>query len=159
MFNHAFALDKMEGPSQRGPASRKRVRSSPRLLQRLPSTGLWSTPDHRAAVYLHLNHIGVLERDAEEEIPRLMLRQLRHSPSPPPEPQTPEETPSEPPSPTTPTTPRSPIIGKNPFSRKLSHPKPAPVRGKLWEGTEPQVRSPQGQLNLSKLTLSVMGGI
>lgn len=88
-----------------------------------------------------------------------MLRQLRHSPSPPPEPQTPEETPSEPSSPTTPTTPRSPIIGKNPFSRKLSRPKPTPVGGKLWEGSEPQVRSPKGQTDLSEPTLLVVGGI
>ena len=105
--------------------------------------------------YSRSNCVGVLERDAEEEIPKLLIRQLRHSPSPPPEPQTPEP-PSEP---TTPTTPRSPIFGKNPFSRRSSGPKPAPIGGRLWEGSEPQVRILNKQNGLLRLTLAVVGGI
>lgn len=109
--------------------------------------------------HLHSGHLGVLEREAEEEMHKLIIRQLRHSPSPPPESLVSEETPSEPASPTTPTAPRSPIFGKNLFSRISGGPKPASVGAKLWQDSEPQVCIPNIQNDLSRLTLVVMGGI
>ena len=142
MYNNAFVLDKLgEQPKRtphRGPTPRKRVRSSPCLPQRLPSRGVQIADSRSPSSHSRFPHVGVLERDAQEEIPWLMIRQLRHSPSPPPESAS-EETISEPTTPTSPTTPRSPILGRNPFSRK---PKPAPLGGKLWTGSEPQVCIP-----------------
>ena len=47
MYNNAFVLDKLDklgeepdGAPHRGPAPRRLIKSSPCLLQRLPSTGL-----------------------------------------------------------------------------------------------------------------------
>jgi len=166
MFNNAFVLDKLDKSREQlgdtphsGPAPRKRVRSSPCLPQRLPSTGMqvayfWLTGSH-----LHSGHVGVLEREAEEEMHKLVIRQLRHSPSPPPESPASEETPSESATPTTPTTPRSPIFGKGLFSRISGGSKPTSVGAKLWQDSEPQVCIPNLQSDLSRLTLVVMGGI
>lgn len=98
----------------------------------------------------------MLERDAEEELPRLILRQLRHSPSPPPESVVSEETPSESTAPTTPTTPRSPIFGKSFLSRFSGGPKSG---ANLWQGSEPQVRTLNKQINLLRLIPVVVGGV
>ena len=106
-------------------------------------------PHHEYAIFpliitaaTHTSLVGVLERDAEEEIPKLLIRQLRHSPSPPPESEASGEASSEPTTPSTPTTPRSPVFGKNLFSRLSGGPKSAPIGPMLWQGSEPQVCAP-----------------
>lgn len=161
MFNNALVLDKLgeqpNGTPRHGPTPRKRVRSSPCLPQGLPSTGTQTDHSRSPTSTSHFIRVEVLERDAEEEVPKLMIRQLLHSPSPPPESETSEEAPSTPTTPTTPTTPRSPIFGKNPFFRRPGGPK-SPSAG-LWQGSEPQVCTPSEQNNLSRLTPAVMGGI
>ncbi|KAF9780239.1 hypothetical protein BJ322DRAFT_1085391 [Thelephora terrestris] len=125
MYNNAPVLDKLgerlNRTSHHGATPRKKVRSSPCLPQRLPNT-------------------RVLERDAEEEIPRLALRRLRHSPSPPPESVASEEapSPSESTAPSSPTTPHSPTFGKNLLSRLYGGSKLAPMGLRSWEGSEPQ---------------------
>lgn len=98
----------------------------------------------------------MLERDAEEELPKLILRQLRHSPSPPPDSVASEETPSESTASTTPTTPRSPIFGKNILSRISNWQK---TGTNLWQGSEPQVRTLDKHNNLMRLILVVVGGV
>jgi hypothetical protein len=66
------------------PIPRRRVSSDPCLPERLPTTSKWLLDDSQIFVLtFHLNS-GFLQREAEIDAPKAILRQLRRSPTPSP---------------------------------------------------------------------------